>query len=208
VGVEEQELVSAMLRGLLLLAGVLAGVVIGRMSGSEPAAAEGPVVAVQQALPVPTPAPACPPASAAEAEETPAARAQAERAAAQAQAEALQAAQAALAQEREPERRSELIREIAAHKAQDDLGLAWTWLAQHRTDPGHAENVRNLLYHWSYARPEHVAALLPQVTSGEAQTAAAHQLAQLWNRKDPHAYHAWVASLPDGPLKAAARTPY
>jgi hypothetical protein len=53
-----------------------------------------------------------------------------------------------------------------------------------------------------------VATLLPQVASGEAQSAAAHQLAQLWNKKDPHAYHAWVASLPEGPLKSAARSPY
>jgi copper(I)-binding protein len=53
-----------------------------------------------------------------------------------------------------------------------------------------------------------VATLLPQVASGEAQAAAAQQLAQLWNKKDPHAYQAWVASLPEGALKTAARSPY
>jgi hypothetical protein len=125
-----------------------------------------------------------------------------------ARAAALSASLDALARTRDPQHKSELIREIAAQKAQDDLGGAWTWLTQHRADPGYAENARNLLFQWSYARPEHVAALLPQVHSGEAQAAAAQQLAQLWNKKDPHAYHAWVATLPEGPLKAAAGAPY
>ncbi|HEX3139838.1 MAG TPA: hypothetical protein VHQ87_07275 [Rhizobacter sp.] len=120
----------------------------------------------------------------------------------------LNAALDTLARTSDPQRKTALIREIAAQKAQDDLGSAWTWLTQYRGDPGYAENMRNLLYQWSYARPEHVAALLPQVQSGEAQAAAAQQLAQLWNKKDPNAYHAWVASLPDGALKTAAGAPY
>jgi hypothetical protein len=113
-----------------------------------------------------------------------------------------------LARTANPQQKTELIREITALKAQDDLRSAWGWLTQHRSDPAYAESARNLLYQWSYARPEHVAALLPEVTSGEAQVAAAQQLAQFWNKKDPHAYHAWVASLPEGALKAAARSPY
>jgi len=123
-------------------------------------------------------------------------------------AQTLGTALGTLARTADPQHKTELIREITALKAQDDLGGAWSWLAQHRADPGYAENARNLLFQWSYAKPEHVATLLPQVASGEAQIAAAQQLAQLWNKKDPHAYHAWVASLPEGPLKAAAGSPY
>ncbi|MBC7955734.1 MAG: hypothetical protein H7Y33_07690, partial [Cytophagales bacterium] len=123
-------------------------------------------------------------------------------------AAALSALLETLARTRDPQHKSELIREITAQKAQDDLGGAWTWLTQHHADPGYAENARNLLFQWSYAKPEHVAALLPQVQSGEAQAAAAQQLAQLWNKKDPNAYHAWVVSLPEGALKAAAASPY
>ena len=113
-----------------------------------------------------------------------------------------------LARTADPQQKTELIREITALKAQEDLGSAWGWLTQHRSDPAYAESARNLLYQWSYARPEHVATLLPDVASGEAQAAAAQQLAQLWNKKDPPAYHGWVASLPEGPLKAAAGSPY
>lgn len=202
------------MRGLLLLVGVVVGVLLGRLSmpsvaSAPPIVVERPVAAVPKALP----SPVCPPApQLAEANASAAEVARAERESlereAKAKAATLQAAQAALTQERDPQRKSELIREIAAHKAAEDLGIAWTWLTQHRADPGYAENVRNLLYQWSYARPEHVATLLPQVTSGEAQAAAAHQLAQLWNKKDPHAYQAWVASLPEGALKTAARSPY
>lgn len=200
------------MRGLLLLAGVLAGMLLGRLSApavdtAPPAVVAQPVAAATQAAPPPV----CPP-SIAQADAGAAEAARAERDAQAREAEEkttlLQTAQEALARERDPQRRSELIREIAARKSQDDLGIAWTWLTQHRADPGYAENVRNLLYQWSYARPEHVAALLPQVASSETQAAAAQQLAQLWNRKDPHAYHAWVASLPEGALKSAARSPY
>jgi hypothetical protein len=113
-----------------------------------------------------------------------------------------------LARTADPQQKTALIREITALKAQDDLRTAFGWLTQHRSDPAYAESARNLLYQWSYARPEHVAALLPEVASGEAQAAAAQQLAQFWNKKDPHAYHAWVASLPEGALKAAAGAPY
>jgi len=169
-----------------------------------PRAAE-PGLAVQASLP---PAAVCPPLVQPPSAEDEQAIRRAERAAADERLIALKAAQDSLAIERDPQRKSELIREIAAQKAQDDLGGAWTWLTQHRADPGYAENARNLLFQWSYAKPEHVATLLPQVASGEAQTAAAQQLAQLWNKKDPHAYHAWVASLPEGALKAAARSPY
>jgi hypothetical protein len=123
-------------------------------------------------------------------------------------AHALASALDTLARTADPQQKTALIREITALKAQDDLGGAWTWLTQHRADPAYAESARNLLFQWSYARPEHVAALLPELQSGEAQAAAAQQLAQLWNKKDPHAYHAWVASLPAGALKAAAGSPY
>lgn len=202
------------MRTVLLLTGLLAGVLLGRLSvpsvaSAPPPVAERPVATAPKAVPVPV----CPPTphqAEADAGAAEAARSERESLAREAAAKAatLQAAQAALLHERDPQRKSELIREIAALKAQDDLGGAWTWLTQHRRDPGYAENVRNLLYQWSYAKPEHVATLLPQVASGEAQAAAAQQLAQLWNKKDPHAYHAWVASLPEGALKTAARSPY
>lgn len=211
--VEEEELVTDM-RALWLLAGVLAGVALGRWSAPAVESTPPPAVALPVApVPKAMPAPVCPPApqlAEAGASAAEVARAERESLAREAadKAAVLQGAQASLLQERDPQRRSELIREIAAHKARDDLGVAWTWLTQHRGDPGYAENVRNLLYQWSYARPEHVATLLPQVASGEAQTAAAQQLAQLWNKKDPHAYQAWVASLPEGALKTAARSPY
>jgi hypothetical protein len=123
-------------------------------------------------------------------------------------ASALVSALDTLARSADPQQKTALIREITDLKARDDLGGAWSWLTQHRADPAYAESARNLLFQWSYAKPEHVAALLPEVQSGEAQTAAAQQLAQLWNKKDPHAYHAWVASLPAGALKAAAGAPY
>lgn len=204
-------------RLLGLSAAVLAGVVLGRwsapaadpMASAEGARHQAPLHGTAQAF-TPAACPAVPttPGVAPDAERDQAALLLAERQAAETQRRAVQAAQDALATEADPARQRELIREIAAHKAQDDLGSAWTWLLQHRADPGYAENVRNLLYQWSYARPEHVATLLPQVTSGEAQTAAAQQLAQLWHKKDPHAYQAWVASLPEGPLKQAAATPY
>lgn len=193
---------------------VLTGIVIGRLSAAEPD--EVPAFA---ALPLPVepvrsqvtavaclPSPAGPHAD--DGADEKAALLRAEQAATREKHLALQTAQDTLARERDPERRRELIREITARKAQDDLGSAWTWLTQHQADAGYAENARNLLYQWSYARPEHVAALLPQVASGEAQVAAAHQLAQLWHQKDPHAYQAWVASLPEGALKTAAATPY
>jgi hypothetical protein len=202
------------LRALWVSAALLAGLGLGRWSAPAPEVAQPiqvlpraaePRAVVQASLPTAT---ACPPPTQAPSPQDEQVIRRAERAAAEGRLAALQAAQASLAIERDPQRKSELIREIAAQKAQDDLGGAWTWLTQHRADPGYAENARNLLYQWSYARPEHVATLLPQVASGEAQTAAAQQLAQLWNKKDPHAYHAWVASLPEGPLKAAAGSPY
>jgi len=202
------------LRALWVSAALLAGLGLGRWSAPVPEPAQPiqllpraaePRVVVQASLPTAT---ACPPPAQAPSPQDEQVIRRAERAAAEERLAALTAAQASLAIERDPQRKSELIREIAAQKAQDDLGGAWTWLTQHRADPGYAENARNLLYQWSYARPEHVATLLPQVASGEAQTAAAQQLAQLWNKKDPHAYHAWVASLPEGALKAAARAPY
>lgn len=201
-------------RVLWVSAALLAGLGLGRWSAPATPVAQQPIqvlpraaepsLAVQASLA----AAACAPSTQTPSPEDEQAIRRAERAAAEERLAALKAAQESLAQERDPQRKSELIREIAAQKAQDDLGGAWTWLTQYRADPGYAENARNLLFQWSYAKPEHVAALLPQVASGEAQTAAAQQLAQLWNKKDPHAYHAWVAALPEGALKAAARSPY
>ncbi|MGY4828401.1 hypothetical protein ACVNIS_07485 [Sphaerotilaceae bacterium SBD11-9] len=195
-------------RVLGLSAALLAGVVAGRMTVGEPQATPAVESVHVAAAPVAVPVACTPAPQPVAAEEDRADLAGAQPQPGEPQRNELQAAQDALARESDPQRKSELIREIVARKSQDDLGGAWTWLLQHRSDPGYAENARNLLYQWSYARPEHVAALLPQVQSGEAQTAAAQQLAQLWNKKDPHAYQAWVASLPDGSLKAAARSPY
>ncbi len=200
------------MRVLAVSTALLASALFGRWSAPQgelaPPAQELPRASTPALHPPPQPVACAQTPQPLEAQVDQAAIAQAERAVAEARVAALKAAQESLAHESDPQRKSELIREIAAQKAQDDLGGAWTWLTQHRADPGYAENARNLLFQWSYAKPEHVAALLPQVASGEAQTAAAQQLAQLWNKKDPHAYHAWVASLPEGALKAAARSPY
>lgn len=100
--------------------------------------------------------------------------------------------------------RNSLIREIASRKGEQDLRTAWDWLTQYRNDTAYSENARNLLYRWSYARPEEVAALLREVTDNDVLVAGAKELSSQWQRRDMRGYQTWLTSLPAGPLKAAA----
>jgi len=100
--------------------------------------------------------------------------------------------------------RASLMNELAQRKGQDDLGAAWDWLGRHAADPQYADAAQNLLYRWSWTRPEAVAQLLPRVQDAAVQADAAVHLTQMWRRKDPAAYEAWLASLPAGPLRTAA----
>ncbi|MFP5392625.1 MAG: hypothetical protein ACLGI6_13945 [Gammaproteobacteria bacterium] len=100
--------------------------------------------------------------------------------------------------------RKSLMNEIAIRKGQDDLGAAWNWLAQYSSDPAHGEAVQNLLYRWSYTKPEEVARLLPQVTEPDVQAEAAAHLTRFWQQKDPQGYQKWLASLPPGALRNVA----
>ena len=100
--------------------------------------------------------------------------------------------------------RASLLNELAQRKGQDDLGAAWDWLGRYAGDPHYADAAQNLLYRWSWTRPEAVAQILPRVQDAALQADAAVHLTQLWRRKDPAAYEAWLASLPAGPLRTAA----
>ena len=100
--------------------------------------------------------------------------------------------------------RASLMDGLAQRKGQDDLGAAWDWLSRYAADPGYADAAQNLLYRSSWARPEAVAQLLPRVRDAAVQADAVVHLTQLWRRKDPAAYEAWLASLPAGPLRTAA----
>lgn len=100
--------------------------------------------------------------------------------------------------------RASLLGELAQRKGQDDVGTAWDWLGRHVGDPGYADAAQNLLYRWSWTRPEAVAHILPRVQDATVQADAAAHLTQMWRRKDPAAYETWLASLPPGPLRTAA----
>lgn len=104
----------------------------------------------------------------------------------------------------DPTIRTSLMSELAIRKGQDDLGEAWRWLGQHGGDPAHAEAAQNLLYRWSYTKPEEVARILPDVQDAAVQATATAHLTQFWMKKDPGAYERWVASLPPGQLRAYA----
>jgi hypothetical protein len=100
--------------------------------------------------------------------------------------------------------RASLLGELAQRKGQDDLDAAWNWLGRYAGDARYADAAQNLLYRWSWTRPEAVAQLLPRVQDATVQADAAAHLTQMWRRKDPVAYEAWLASLPAGPLRTAA----
>lgn len=104
----------------------------------------------------------------------------------------------------DPAIKTSLMSELAIRKGQDDLGQAWRWLGQHGGDPAYAEAAQNLLYRWSYTRPEEVARILPGVHDAGVQATATAHLTQFWMKKDPAAYEKWVASLPPGQLRVNA----
>lgn len=90
--------------------------------------------------------------------------------------------------------RSSLVRAISQQMGQRDLHSAWKWLSQFRSDASYRENARNLLYRWSYVKPEEVAELLASIEDREIRSAVADELATAWQRKDPDAYQAWLDS--------------
>lgn len=104
----------------------------------------------------------------------------------------------------DPMIRKSLLSEISIQKGQEDLASAWTWLNEYKTDAHYGETALNLLYRWSYTKPEEVAKLLPTVADPEVQSAAATHLSRFWQKKDPAGHQAWVASLPPGTLKNSA----
>ncbi|HTO07603.1 MAG TPA: hypothetical protein VMR86_11190 [Myxococcota bacterium] len=104
----------------------------------------------------------------------------------------------------DPAVRASLIAEISQQRGQQDLNGAWDWLGQFKDEPSYGENARGLLSRWTYTQPQAVADLLPAVTDPELQASAARELAKAWQQQDPVRYGAWVATLPPGPLKAAA----
>ena len=102
-----------------------------------------------------------------------------------------------------PAIRRSLMSELAIRKGQDDLGAAWTWLEQYGSDPAYADVAQNLLYRWSYTKPQEVAHILPKVSDVGVQANGAAYLTQFWQRTDRSAYQNWIASLPPGQLRSA-----
>lgn len=100
--------------------------------------------------------------------------------------------------------RKSLMGEIANQKGQEDLASAWRWLDEHKADAHYGETALNLLYRWSYTKPQEVAKILPTVTDAQVQSAAATHLSRFWQKKDPAGYQAWVASLPPGAIRDTA----
>jgi hypothetical protein len=104
----------------------------------------------------------------------------------------------------DPAIRKSLLGEIAIQKGQEDLAAAWNWLHQYKSDAAYGETALNLLYRWSYSKPEEVAKILPKVADPQVQSTAAIHLARFWKQRDAAGYQAWIASLPPGPLKNSA----
>ena len=104
----------------------------------------------------------------------------------------------------DPAIRRSLMSEIAIRKGQDDLAAAWQWLDQYSADPAFAEAAQNLLYRWSYTKPQEVAQLLPGVHNLSVQANAAAHLTRFWKQRDQAAYQSWIASLPPGQLRSLA----
>lgn len=104
----------------------------------------------------------------------------------------------------DPQVKKSLLNEIAMQKGQDDLASAWTWLSEYKADAHYAQTALNLLYRWSYTRPEDVAKILPTIADDQLQTMAATHLSRFWQKKDPTGHQAWIASLPPGNLKNSA----
>ncbi len=104
----------------------------------------------------------------------------------------------------DPVIRKSLLAEISIQKGQEDLAAAWTWLDQYRGDDQYGETALNLLYRWSYSKPEEVAKLLPKVADAQVQSVAATHLSRFWRQRDPSGHQAWIASLPPGAIKNSA----
>ncbi len=104
----------------------------------------------------------------------------------------------------DPAIRQSLMSEIAIRHGQESLTTAWNWLSQYNSDPQYAEAAQNLLYRWSYTKPEEVARILPTLNNQELQAAAGTRLSVFWQQRDQASYQAWLASLPPGSLKQAA----
>jgi hypothetical protein len=104
----------------------------------------------------------------------------------------------------DPEIKRSLMSEIAITKSQDDLATAWNWLNQYTNDPLYPDAAMNLVYRWSYAKPQEVAKILPTIGDPDMQTIAATHLARLWQQQDNQSFQQWVASLSPGNLRTAA----
>lgn len=115
-----------------------------------------------------------------------------------------QAAEQFMGRTAEADVRASLMNGLALRKGQEDLNAAWDWLQRYEGDERYADVAQNLLYRSSYARPQEVARILPRIADQAVQAGAATRLAQLWQRRDAAGYEAWLASLPEGPLKTAA----
>lgn len=114
-----------------------------------------------------------------------------------------EAAQSYLTRSHDRDIRTSLIRAIALQKGLQDLQSAWHWLQQYRTDSGYTENARNLLYQWSYEKPEEVAAILEGLADADIRASVADELARTWQKKNNSAYVSWVGALPmDSPLRS------
>lgn len=104
----------------------------------------------------------------------------------------------------DPEVRKSLMSEIAIRKGQDDLAGAVNWLNQYNADPGYREAAQNLLYRWSYTKPQEVAKILPSIGDRQVQAAAATHLSHFWQQQDKASYERWLATLPQGDIRSAA----
>lgn len=93
--------------------------------------------------------------------------------------------------------------EIAMLKARDDLAVGWAWL-QKRETPTAQLSGAELLYRWSYTRPQEVARILSMLAPSPIQEQIATQLGRNWSRKNSSSFDVWVGSLPPGSMREAA----
>lgn len=97
--------------------------------------------------------------------------------------------------------RSLLVREIATHKARDDLIAGWSWLQQGGKTTESQGHAAEFLYRWSYVRPEQVGPLVLALEPTATQMDLAKNVAQVWKRKDPLAFESWVRTIPPGGVR-------
>jgi hypothetical protein len=108
------------------------------------------------------------------------------------------AAQAYLQYTQDATVRSSLLKEIASHKASENVRSGWEWLNRYRDDASYRENARALLSQWSVAKPAEVGDVVRSIPDAEFQRALAEQLAAVWREQDDAAFKSWAASLPPG----------